>query len=113
MVLSTLEKNALNEAHTTVTEIAQGYNALTADIPLGDRIDGAGRSDTATLAASTLTVVADTNVQTGDKIFVQATDTAGAALTGVFVDTIVDGVSFTINHSNAAGTEVFNYLITR
>lgn len=113
MTLSTAEKNALNEAHTTVTEISKGYNALPADIPLGDRIDAAGRPNTATLANSTTTVVLDANVKTGDKIFVQATDGDGAALTGVFVDTIVNGVSFTINHSIAAGTEVFNYLISR
>lgn len=113
MTLSTLEQDALNEAHTTVTEIAKGYNDLTADIALGDAIDAAGRSDTATLTSGTTSVIADTNVQTGDKIFLQATDSAGAALTDVFVDTIVDGTSFTINHSTAAGTEVFNYQLTR
>ncbi len=115
MTLSTVEQNALNEAHTTVTEIAKGYNLLAADIPLGDRIAGAGTSGTATLAASTSTVVANTDVQAGDNIFVQAQDSAGAALTGVFVDpaNIIAGTSFQIDHSNAAGTEVFAFSLQR
>jgi hypothetical protein len=113
MTITDVQLAALNSIGETLPELSFGYNSLLANVPLGDLIAGAGTSDSATLAAATSTVVADTNVQTGDKIVVQATDTAGAALTGVFVDTIVDGVSFTINHSNAAGTEVFNYTISR
>ena len=66
-----------------------------------------------TLAASTTTVVSDASVATGDEIFVQAKDSACAAIFatagGVWVDTIVNGVSFTVNHASAAGTETFSY----
>lgn len=115
MSLTTAIKNALNAVSNTFTELAEGYNDLSADVQLGDIIDNAGRSATATLANATNTVVADTNIQAGDEVIVQAQDAAGAALTGVFVDpaNIVAGVSFRIDHSIAAGTEVFSYQISR
>ena len=66
-----------------------------------------------TLANASTTVVSDAAVKTGDEIHVTAKDTACAAIfagaAGVFVDTIVDGVSFTVNHPAAAGTETFSY----
>ena len=115
MSLTALEKTAINNLNVTITELSEGYNDLTADVQLGDLIDNAGRSATATLAAATNTVVPNTNVQAGDQIFVQAQDTAGSALATVFVDpaNIIAGVSFRIDHAAAAGTEVFSYLISR
>jgi len=115
MTLSTVEKTALNKLSVTVTEVAVGYNGLTADVPVGDRIADAGTSGTLTLAAATNTVVLNTDVKAGDQIFVQAQDTAGSALATVFVDpaNIVPGVSFRVDHAAAAGTEVFAFLISR
>lgn len=115
MTISTVQKNALNKLQVTVTEVAQGYNLLASDVLVGDLIEGAGASGTATLAAATSTVVADTRIQAGDQVIVQAQDTAGSALATVFVDpaNIVVGVSFRIDHAAAAGTEVFAYQISR
>ena len=119
MTISAAQQAALNKISNTVTELAEGYNDLSEDILLGDVIENTGVSGVATLAASTSTVVANTSVQAGDQIFLQAQDAAGAALvaaaTGVFVDpaNIVVGVSFQIDHPAAAGTEVFAFNISR
>lgn len=115
MTLSIADKNALNKIPNTLTELSEGYNDLVDDVQLGDLVEGAGASGTATLANSTSTVVADTRVKLGDQIIVQAQDALGAALAAVFVDPslINPGVNFTIEHGAAAGTEVFAYQISR
>ena len=115
MTVSLADKAALNKISNTVTELAEGYNDLASDVQLGDIIDNAGKTNEATLANATNTVVADTSIQAGDKVLLLAQDALGAALTGVFVDpaNIVVGVSFRIDHSIAAGTEVFSYQISR
>ena len=115
MSLSTLDKSALNDLGTTIPELSIGYNSLPANVQVGDAIDNAGRSGTFTATGGTTSVVADTNIQAGDQVFLQAQDTAAATLSNVFVDpsAIVVGVSFTVTTSSAAGTEVFAYLISR
>lgn len=121
MAINATIKAALNKIGISLPELSKGYNSLLANVQLGDVIEAeaaaavvdAGSANTATLANATSTVVTDTSVQAGDKIFIEFTEALGAALTVVFVDTIVAGVSFKINHSIAAGTEIVNYHIER
>jgi len=115
MSISTAEKNALNKLQVTITEVAQGYNDLESDVLVGDLIEGAGASGTLTLTSGLTTVVADTRIQAGDQVILQEQDLAAAQLADVFMNpaTIVPGVSFTVTHANAAGTESYAYQISR
>ena len=66
---------------------------------------------TCTLSAGTSTVVSTTLVTVSSKIFLQATNSSAAALAGEYISAISAGISFTITHPSAAGTETFNYVI--
>lgn len=71
------------------------------------------RGGTVTASSGTSTVVPDTQIKADDIIMVQAADTDFAGLTDVSVDpaNIIVGTSFQVDHSSAAGTEKFTYLI--
>ncbi len=62
------------------------------------------------LTAGTTTVVYNSLVRSDSNVFLQALDANGPPL-NAFVSAISNGVSFTITHGAAAGTEVFNYKI--
>jgi len=66
----------------------------------------------ATCDAGTSTTVSDSNCTSSSKVLITATSSGFAALTGVYVSAVASG-SFTVTHSNAAGTETFDYIIVK
>jgi len=63
-------------------------------------------------SAGASTVVSDANCTAAGKVFLQASSSGFAALTGVYVSAVGDG-SFTVTHSMASGDETFDYLIAK
>jgi parallel beta-helix repeat protein len=95
-----------NLATQNIFLVDQATNQVALNIQGTEKMVG-----TFTCDNDTSTTVNNKNVHTTSQIFLMATDSAGAALTGVYISARVSDTSFTVTHSSAAGTEVFNYLI--
>lgn len=88
------------------TAIRQWAGALTRQLERNDQVVLNGQ---VTLAAEAIeTTVIDNGIEVGAEVFLEARDASAALITGRFVSAVGDG-SFTFEHSEAAGGEVFAY----
>lgn len=91
--------------------ITAGNLTVTAGRVLLPATAGSGIVGTATLNSTTAVSINTTRVTSNSRIFLTKTSASGATQGTPYVDTITDGVSFTIKSTGVADTSTVNWLI--
>lgn len=110
--LSTNRKTALTNFKDTQPALNEHTNEL-ADVDFGALLSGGGNvgSGTLTLSNSTQSTLVDAGIRASSLIFMFPQDVVGAGLSASHSPLSNSSGSAIINHSAAAGTEKFSYVV--